>query len=141
RRRAARAHHARSGGSAHGAGPARRGPRLRAADHLRPAQRGPRRRPHQRRRRAARGRGGLHRRRAPPPPPLRPGHGQAPGDLRVSRTRTREALLAFVFLLPALVILGVFVFYPLGRTIWLGLYRGGGFSGSKTYVGWHQYWD
>ena len=38
-------------------------------------------------------------------------------------------------------ILGVFVFYPLGRTIWLGLYRGGGFSGTKTYVGWHQYWD
>ena len=59
----------------------------------------------------------------------------------VSRTKTREALLAFVFLLPALVILGVFVFYPLGRTIWLGLYRGGGFSGKKTYVGWHQYWD
>ena len=59
----------------------------------------------------------------------------------MSRTKTREALLAFVFLLPALVILGVFVFYPLGRTIWLGLYRGGGFSGKKTYVGWHQYWD
>jgi ABC-type sugar transport system permease subunit len=59
----------------------------------------------------------------------------------VSRTKAREALLAFVFLLPALVILGVFVFYPLGRTIWLGLYRGGGFSGKKTYVGWHQYWD
>jgi ABC-type sugar transport system permease subunit len=59
----------------------------------------------------------------------------------VSRTKTREALLAFAFLLPALVILGVFVFYPLGRTIWLGLYRGGGFSGKKTYVGWRQYWD
>ena len=52
-----------------------------------------------------------------------------------------EALLAFLFLLPALVLLGVFVFYPLGRTIWLGLYRGGGFSGEKTYVGVQQYWD
>ena len=52
-----------------------------------------------------------------------------------------EALLAFLFLLPALVLLGVFVFYPLGRTIWLGLYCGGGFSGEKTYVGVQQYWD
>jgi sn-glycerol 3-phosphate transport system permease protein len=59
----------------------------------------------------------------------------------MSRTRTREMLLAFVFLLPALVILGVFVYYPLGRTISLGRYRGGGFSGTKTYVGWQQYWD
>ncbi len=59
----------------------------------------------------------------------------------MSRTRTREALLAFLFLLPALVLLGVFVFYPLGRTIWLGLYRGGGFGGAKTYVGLQQYWD
>ena len=59
----------------------------------------------------------------------------------MSRSRTREALLALLFLLPALVLLGVFVFYPLARTMWLGLYRGGGFSGEKTYVGWSQYWD
>ena len=52
----------------------------------------------------------------------------------MSRSRTREALLALLFLLPALVLLGVFVFYPLARTMWLGLYRGGGFSGAKTYV-------
>jgi sn-glycerol 3-phosphate transport system permease protein len=59
----------------------------------------------------------------------------------VSRNRLREAMLALVFLVPSLVILGVFVFYPLGRTIWLGLYRGGGFTGTRTYVGLQQYWD
>jgi ABC-type sugar transport system permease subunit len=50
-------------------------------------------------------------------------------------------LLALLFLAPSIIILGVFVFYPLGRTMWLGLYRGGGFSGTKTYVGVKQYWD
>jgi sn-glycerol 3-phosphate transport system permease protein len=59
----------------------------------------------------------------------------------MSRNRTREALLALLFLAPSLIILGVFVFYPLGRTMWLGLYRGGGFSGTKTYVGLKQYWE
>jgi sn-glycerol 3-phosphate transport system permease protein len=59
----------------------------------------------------------------------------------VSRNRLRETLLALVFLVPSLIILGVFVFYPLGRTIWLGLYRGGGFNGARTYVGLEQYWE
>ncbi len=59
----------------------------------------------------------------------------------MSRNRARETLLALVFLVPSLIILGLFVFYPLGRTMWLGLYRGGGFSGSKTYVGFRQYWE
>jgi ABC-type sugar transport system permease subunit len=59
----------------------------------------------------------------------------------VSRNRVRETLLALVFLLPSLIILGVFVFYPLGRTMWLGLFRGGGFGGTRTYVGLKQYWD
>jgi ABC-type sugar transport system permease subunit len=59
----------------------------------------------------------------------------------VSRTRWRETLLALLFLLPSLAILGVFVVYPLIRTMWLGLYRGGGFNGVRTYVGLSQYWD
>jgi sn-glycerol 3-phosphate transport system permease protein len=59
----------------------------------------------------------------------------------VSSSRAKETLLAFLFLLPSILLLGVFVFYPLGRTIWMGLYRGGGFSGTRTYVGWQQYWD
>ena len=59
----------------------------------------------------------------------------------MSRSRWRETLLALVFLLPSLAILGVFVVYPLIRTMWLGLYRGGGFNGVRTYVGLSQYWD
>jgi ABC-type sugar transport system permease subunit len=59
----------------------------------------------------------------------------------VSRSRAREWLLALLFLAPSIVILGIFVFYPLGRTMWLGLYRGGGFSGERTYVGFKQYWE
>ena len=59
----------------------------------------------------------------------------------MSRSRVREWLLALLFLAPSIVILGVFVFYPLGRTMWLGLYRGGGFGGAKTYVGFEQYWE
>jgi sn-glycerol 3-phosphate transport system permease protein len=59
----------------------------------------------------------------------------------VTRNRVRETLLALAFLLPSLIILGVFVFYPLGRTMWLGLFRGGGFGGTRTYVGLKQYWE
>jgi ABC-type sugar transport system permease subunit len=57
----------------------------------------------------------------------------------VSRSRTREILLALALLAPSLILFGVFIFYPLGRAVYLGRYRGT--SESLTYVGWSQFRD
>jgi ABC-type sugar transport system permease subunit len=60
----------------------------------------------------------------------------------VSRGRFREALLALAFLAPSLVLFGLFIFYPLLRTISLGRYRGGTFGNERqVYVGWSQFGD
>jgi sn-glycerol 3-phosphate transport system permease protein len=65
-------------------------------------------------------------------------------DDRVLSTRTKwkERGLGYLMLLPALVIFGVFVFYPLVRNVYLGFYRSPPFPGlPKTYVGIDQYKD
>jgi sn-glycerol 3-phosphate transport system permease protein len=59
----------------------------------------------------------------------------------VSRNRWTEGLLALVMLLPSLVLFGVFVFYPLGRTFYLGLHQNDFFGGNQVYVGFRQYTD
>jgi sn-glycerol 3-phosphate transport system permease protein len=59
----------------------------------------------------------------------------------VVRSRLRESLLALLMLAPSLLIFGVFVFYPLVRTGWLGLHTTDFFGGNRVYVGWSQYWD
>ena len=41
----------------------------------------------------------------------------------MSRSRLRESLLALAMLSPSLVLFGVFVFYPLVRTFYLGLHQ------------------
>ncbi|MDQ3147548.1 MAG: sugar ABC transporter permease [Actinomycetota bacterium] len=51
----------------------------------------------------------------------------------------REWPLALLFLLPSAAVFGVFVFYPLVRTIELGLYRSDPFGGTGSYVGISQY--
>ena len=51
----------------------------------------------------------------------------------------RESLLACVLLAPSAVLFGVWVFYPLGRTVWLGLYRQDPFGLRRTWVGFDQY--
>jgi sn-glycerol 3-phosphate transport system permease protein len=56
--------------------------------------------------------------------------------------RRRETPTAFVMLLPSLLLFAVFIFYPLGRTLFLGLYQKGfgGFSdAARSWVGWSQY--
>ena len=56
--------------------------------------------------------------------------------------RRRDTPTAIVMLAPSLLLFVVFVFYPLGRTVFLGLYEKGfgGFSESaRTWVGWSQY--
>lgn len=57
------------------------------------------------------------------------------------RSRPRESLLALGLLAPSLAVFGVFVFYPLIRTAWLGLHQNDFFGGNRTYVGWSQYGD
>jgi ABC-type sugar transport system permease subunit len=57
----------------------------------------------------------------------------------VSRSRAREVLLALALLAPSLILFGVFIFYPLGRAVYLGRYRGT--SDNLRYVGWEQFRD
>lgn len=56
-----------------------------------------------------------------------------------ARRRRREALLALAFLSPSVVVFGVFVFYPLVRTAWLGLFQTDFFGGNRVWVGPSQY--
>jgi sn-glycerol 3-phosphate transport system permease protein len=65
------------------------------------------------------------------------------GDRVVSkRTRRKERALAYLLLLPSLLVFGVFVFYPLVNNVILGFYRTAPFPGlPDTYVGFDQYKD
>ncbi len=61
---------------------------------------------------------------------------------RWDRRRRRETGLAFLFLLPSLIIFGVFIFYPFFKNFYLGFYRTPPFPGlPKTWVGFDQYRD
>jgi sn-glycerol 3-phosphate transport system permease protein len=62
-------------------------------------------------------------------------------DDRSAAVRWREAALGFGMLAPSLLLFAVFVFYPLARTIWLGLHESDPFFGNRTWVGVSQYWD
>jgi ABC-type sugar transport system permease subunit len=63
-----------------------------------------------------------------------------PGTTR--RTRLRDSGLAYLLLLPSLVIFGVFVFYPLVHNLYLGFFRSPPFPGLPSkYVGFSQYKD
>ncbi len=56
------------------------------------------------------------------------------------RRKRREALLGYVLVSPALLVFGVFVFYPFAKNIWLGLYRTPPFPGlPKRYAAYDQY--
>jgi sn-glycerol 3-phosphate transport system permease protein len=58
------------------------------------------------------------------------------------RTKWKERGLGYLLLLPALLIFGVFVFYPLIHNVYLGFYRSPPFPGlPSTYVGFDQYRD
>jgi sn-glycerol 3-phosphate transport system permease protein len=59
-----------------------------------------------------------------------------------SRRRAKEIGLAFLLLLPSLVIFGVFIYYPLVTTIYRGLYESAPFPAQPSeYVGLSQYAD
>ncbi|CAN5527414.1 sugar ABC transporter permease [soil metagenome] len=63
-----------------------------------------------------------------------------PAGAEVVVGRKREWPLALLLLAPSLALFGVFVFYPLVRTIQLGLYRSDPFGGT-SYVGLERYGD
>lgn len=55
--------------------------------------------------------------------------------------RLREAAYAMLLLSPSIVLFGVFAFYPLAKTFYLGFFQSDPFGLSSTYVGFDQYWD
>ena len=58
---------------------------------------------------------------------------------RLTRRRRREAVLGYLMVLPALVVFGIFVFYPFARNFYLALYRNPPFPGlPSTFVGLRQ---
>ncbi|HYF45571.1 MAG TPA: sugar ABC transporter permease [Acidimicrobiales bacterium] len=61
-------------------------------------------------------------------------------EVGLGRRKFSEIPLAMLLLAPSLIVFGVFIFYPLVRTIRLGFYRSDPFGG-ELYVGWEQYWD
>jgi sn-glycerol 3-phosphate transport system permease protein len=57
-------------------------------------------------------------------------------------TKWKERGLAYLFLLPSLVVFGVFIFFPLIKNAYLGFYRSPPFPGLPSkYVGFDQYKD
>lgn len=59
----------------------------------------------------------------------------------MTSARRSEGLLAALFLAPSLAVFSVFVFYPLGRTIWLGQHEEDPFGRRRVYVGLDRFWD
>ena len=53
--------------------------------------------------------------------------------------RSGQALVGYLFLAPSLVIFGIFVFYPLVKSVYLGFFVSNPFNGALTYVGTSQY--
>jgi sn-glycerol 3-phosphate transport system permease protein len=55
--------------------------------------------------------------------------------------RLRDVPLALAMLAPSLAIFGAFIFYPLARTVYLGLHQNDFFGGHQVWIGWKQYSD
>lgn len=66
---------------------------------------------------------------------------RAPLDEVPLTTRGSDWPLALGFLTPSLLVFGVFVFFPLGRTIWLGQHEEDPFGRRRVYVGLSRFWD
>ncbi len=64
-----------------------------------------------------------------------------PTGLAPGVSRRRNWGLALALLSPSLVVFGVFVFYPLGRTVWLGFFLQDPFGLRREWVGLEQYRD
>jgi len=51
----------------------------------------------------------------------------------------RQLLAALPFLAPSIVIFGAFVFYPLGKSVYLSFFKSNPFHTRQIYVGWENY--
>ncbi|MFN8037350.1 MAG: sugar ABC transporter permease [Acidimicrobiia bacterium] len=63
------------------------------------------------------------------------------GGGRMRSRKAREAWLGFFFVLPALTVFAVFIFYPFVRNFWLGFHKSNPFTGASRWVGWSQWVD
>ncbi|GAB3594853.1 sugar ABC transporter permease [Angustibacter peucedani] len=72
-------------------------------------------------------------------PAALPAQAPAAGPSSVRSRSRREAVIAWLFLLPSLVGLGVFVFYPLGRSVYLSVHGNDIFGGAGAFVGLRNY--
>ena len=59
----------------------------------------------------------------------------------VGRLRRRDSLLAWALLSPSLIVFGLFVGYPLARTVWIGFFLQDPFGRHRRWVGLEQYVD
>jgi len=64
---------------------------------------------------------------------------RTPRTAMARRARRRETGLALLFLLPSMLVFGVFAFYPFVRTFQLGQYRSNYLGTKFRYVGWRQF--
>jgi sn-glycerol 3-phosphate transport system permease protein len=62
--------------------------------------------------------------------------------MRTAGQRTKDTVLAYLFLLPALAIFTIFAYYPLYRLFWYATHRQSRFRNRPSgYVGFQQLWD
>ena len=55
--------------------------------------------------------------------------------------RTRQAIVAYALLLPAIVYFATYFFYPIAAEFWASLYRGAALVGNSRFVGFANYLD
>ena len=60
---------------------------------------------------------------------------------RLSARSAMRLLVATLFLLPSFILFGTFVFYPLGKSVYLGFFQSNPFGTRQIYVGFDQYTD
>lgn len=67
--------------------------------------------------------------------------GRSGGARSARRAPARTTLLAVLLLVPSMVVFVAFNYYPLARTVFLGLHRTDFFGGNRQWVGPSQYWE
>ncbi len=69
------------------------------------------------------------------------GQSAEPQSARARRAPRRGGSKAWIYLAPTLVVLGVFVYYPIWRSLWLSLHRVAPFGSQKIFIGLEHYGD
>lgn len=73
------------------------------------------------------------------PPNVHSGHDGTPPRVAAARARIREYALAWLLLLPSLAVFALFVFWPLGRTLYLSAHGNDIFGAPSSFVGLDHY--